>query len=442
MHETLESRIFLSGTVDVEFAHGRLFITGDAGANQIIISAQNDLINISALAGTSVTGKHRNISETSLSRGIVVTLNGGDDSLNVSGHIIGDLTIDTGDGDDSVTINNTSISNSMLIKTGAGDDNVNVSNSSIHAIAQIEQDGGVDPTTFSSVHVGQDLKIDDLIGNAQMSLSRLIVDGKTIINTGNTSDGVAIHHSTLNGDVTINTAAGNDNIFISDSHLNRKVNIDPGTGKNDVRRDIFVDSNFSQGNDGWTAEASDLSPAADKKVQVKVHSVQDETGFVPKVLEISSDNQATLYLKKLLTTADGIVAGQLYNVQFAVNYLSNRPASAGAQQILKVGAVGHVINRSINPETGAYQVNIDHGVAQNDGADTTAVGTVNNNTRNTKHWVDVSTKLALTQTVRADSKGRLSLFVGTDPLISAGTDMRFVAISVKLTPAKPFDNLV
>jgi hypothetical protein len=434
VYELLESRILLSGTVTLKSAHGRLFITGDDQANQIVISEHNNLVDVGGLAGTTLVGAHKDIAGKFF-RGIVVTLKGGNDLVTFSGHLFGDLNIDTGDGNDIIAVANASVSNDMLIKSGPGDDGVDVSNSSIRFIAEVEQDTGRDATVFSSVHVGTNLKINDLVGNAQMSLSRVFVGANTTINTGDTSDGVAIHHSRLNGSVKINTAGGNDSIILTDTHTNDSVSIDAGTGTNHVLRDVFVDTDFSKGLQGWQANAAGLSAAADGNVDVVVKSTSDETSFPAKVLKISSPAPATLYLTKDLTKADGIIAGQSYNVQFTVEYLSNLPTHATDQQELKVAASSHSIKRSLNPQTSTYQLNIDHGTGTSGGADATVAGVVSNNTAQATNWRTVTVKTVLNEVVRADSKGRLSLFVGTDPLVSGATSMRYVAITVKLTPA-------
>ena len=337
--ELLESRVLLSGTVQLQADHGRFFITGDDQPNQIAIYESNNIIHVGGLGGTKITGTPEHLHQK-FSRGIVVNLNGGNDAVTFAGHLLGDLDIDTGDGNDLIIINNANVSNSMLLQAGAGDDGVSITNSSIRFNAQIEQGTGADFTVMNSFHVGNELKIDDLIGNAQMSLSRLIVGGDTIVKTGDTSDGVAIHHSVLNGDTAISTAGGNDSIFLSDTHLNGKVGIDPGTGTNHVQRDIFINSDFSHNSQNWVGEAAGLSAAADANVKINVHFVTAETGFQSKVLELASENPATLYLKRGLTAADGIIAGQAYNVQFTVNFLSNRPTSAARSRCSKSARLG------------------------------------------------------------------------------------------------------
>src|SRR5262245_5921107 len=104
--EGLEDRTVPAGNVRVAVVAGILSVRGDDDANQIwIAGAGKNSVVIRSLDGTSTINGRSALFVGGAKKGYDVRLGGGDDVLLVTDtRANGPLNIDTGDGDDTVTV--------------------------------------------------------------------------------------------------------------------------------------------------------------------------------------------------------------------------------------------------------------------------------------------------------------------------------------------------
>src|SRR4051812_7650742 len=158
--EPLESRSLLTGDVMAAFdLSGNLFLTGDAKANNInlsydttagayLLSGLNTTINggfaavnLNTLLGATFNGT------------IIANLDGGNDVVTISGASgnsganLSGVTLSTGLGNDTVTLNGLTIANDVVVNGGAGDDSINVTNVAAAGNASISAGAGNDIVT-------------------------------------------------------------------------------------------------------------------------------------------------------------------------------------------------------------------------------------------------------------------------------------------------------
>jgi hypothetical protein len=127
--ERLEDRQLMAVTTSL--AGGSLTITGDSAADDIAIvgTARAGELVVYGNNGTFVNGTQNGLVTISgVSGDVTVDLNGGNDVLSMdSTYIAGAITINTGDGDDSVTLGAHSVvspARDLAVNTGAGNDRV------------------------------------------------------------------------------------------------------------------------------------------------------------------------------------------------------------------------------------------------------------------------------------------------------------------------------
>jgi hypothetical protein len=139
-----------------------------------------------------------------------ITMGGGADVVNVNHMAVrDDATIDTGDGNDSVTFKGTvgqvsgfdNGANDLTIRTGARCDNVLLQDTLVHRNINIDTgtDDFADFVTLNNV----------IDGN----------DGTVTINTGAGGDVVDIENCSINNDLALGTGAGNDSVTIRNTSV-------------------------------------------------------------------------------------------------------------------------------------------------------------------------------------------------------------------------------
>jgi hypothetical protein len=196
--ESLEPKQMLAGDVTVSQVGANLFIRGDDLANQLVITsgeAAGSYI-IRGLEGTNVAleGASTPAPETGLVvtgvRGFVnVNTGDGDDEVTVEDakFRLG-LTVATGDGNDEVVIQSTKVGGALSILTGEGDDSVQVG-------VPATPEGSL-AATASAASVQGGFAIDILLG-----------DG---------ADSAEVHNASAIGSLVVGGGLGPDQIDVSD----------------------------------------------------------------------------------------------------------------------------------------------------------------------------------------------------------------------------------
>lgn len=203
---------------------------------------------------------------------------------------------------------------------------------------------------------------------------------------------------------------------------------------------------------GWTAGFSDYSTATNPGV------FEFETGlrFMPRKLTrlprrgffIQGHNRSDdlfMFLKRRLTSADGIIAGQSYRIHFVVTLASNAASNCGGiggapgeSVALKVGASA-IEPLSVLQSNGAYRMNVDKGNQSIGGTAASVAGNIANGIPCEQAlpifpFALIQRSHQHTSNVTANANGELWLLIGTDSGFEGLTRLYYQNIQVKLTP--------
>ncbi|HET9714249.1 MAG TPA: hypothetical protein VFP64_20345, partial [Pyrinomonadaceae bacterium] len=98
---------------------------------------------------------------------------------------------------------------------------------------------------------------------------------------------------------------------------------------------ITVSYDFRNGAQGWQAGFSDYPPASDNgfyDLKAEIRSLPPELGISGTGFYIQGNNHSDdlfMFLKRRLTSAEGIVAGQTYEITFKLVFASNAQSGCG-----------------------------------------------------------------------------------------------------------------
>ena len=125
--EPLEARVAPAGLITATFAGGILTLTGDGAANDIDMSgAGQDFISIAGIGGTTIALNGAAAAATVSFTGTIKTLNGnlgvGNDRVNLNVVTLGSLSLDGGDGNDSLIFTNSVATGPVKFVGGNNDD--------------------------------------------------------------------------------------------------------------------------------------------------------------------------------------------------------------------------------------------------------------------------------------------------------------------------------
>ena len=206
---------------------------------------------------------------------------------------------------------------------------------------------------------------------------------------------------------------------------------------------------FSKGAQGWDADFADLPTDAGDTYELEsgVDDLPDDLGVDGTGYKLQSHNRSDdvfMFLKRKLTAADGIVAGQEYQVKFTIKFASNAPSGAvgiggapGESVFLKAGA--STVEPTTVVEDGYDRLNVDKGNNSQGGTAASVVGHIANGLepqdgQASVPYASLTREHAHTATVKADAQGNLWLLVGTDSGFEGLTAIYFQNIEVTLTP--------
>lgn len=161
--ESLESRTVLAGDVTASVTNGFLVLNGDSGDNRIAITqSANGGIQISALDGTTINGQAGPVSLGNVTQGARINLGSGDDLLQLTGDASSPLTfagttnIDLGNGDDELQFSNFNAA-TLLVQGGNGEDSILAARDFDDANATVGSGLTVSGTTVVQSGNGDDL---------------------------------------------------------------------------------------------------------------------------------------------------------------------------------------------------------------------------------------------------------------------------------------------
>jgi hypothetical protein len=215
----------------------------------------------------------------------------------------------------------------------------------------------------------------------------------------------------------------------------------PVAGCSEKSGQIDVNFDLNQDAEGWGGGFADLP------VDYTQDSYQLDYGYADsplggKALMISSMNRSDdifMYIKKQLTSDDGLSANTTYLVTIEVKFASNAPAGAvgiggppGEAVYVKVGA------SKIEPvpvdKDGFYELSVDKGQQSAGGYDAVVVGNVAKVVNDDFETYEIKTldNADNALEVTTDADGNMWIFVGTDSGFEGLTTLYYTEVSVTL----------
>jgi hypothetical protein len=168
--ECLERRLLLAGDVTWSLKSGSLVVTGDLdpAGNQIELRhLGGNQYRLSGLTDTSLKNSlnlDNPVIIDGVTKSITIDMKSGPNSVTLNGTagfvVPTDLTIKSGENDDSVVIENGSIGGKLTIDTAAGNDTIGLSGGSVAKDASIKTGTEDDSLTITNVEFSGKLTID------------------------------------------------------------------------------------------------------------------------------------------------------------------------------------------------------------------------------------------------------------------------------------------
>lgn len=217
---------------------------------------------------------------------------------------------------------------------------------------------------------------------------------------------------------------------------------------------VMVRDDFRSGAEGWEAGFSDYSPANDANGSMELDSgirqLPPEISGHGSAFYVTGHNRSDdlfMFLKKKLTSEDGIRPNQTYEVFYRVTVASN----AGGEQCagigghpgfsvyLKVGGAGVepqvlLIDKGTGP---FYYLNLDKGNQSASGFAATVAGHISTGSDQCYSGAPFHSLVREQrhlQVVTADSVGTVWLLVGTDSGFEGKTELYYQSVEAILTP--------
>jgi hypothetical protein len=219
---------------------------------------------------------------------------------------------------------------------------------------------------------------------------------------------------------------------------------------------VSISFDFRNGSLGWQAGFADYPPATDNngfyELLAEVRTLPPELGVNGTGLYIQGNNHSDdlfMFLKRRLDSADGIVAGQTYQVNFMLVFASNAPSGCGGiggapgeGVSLKAGAspAEPIALFESRPLTGWLRMNVGKGNQSQGGIAASTTGNIANGRPcdlGPYPFVSIQRTHQHTSSVNASSRGELWLFVATDSGFEGFTPLYYQRIDVTLTPVSP-----
>ncbi len=213
---------------------------------------------------------------------------------------------------------------------------------------------------------------------------------------------------------------------------------------------VSLEFDFRDGTRGWVAGFAEYSPEMeDMMLEAGLKPLPPELGINGTGYYLQGMNRSDdlfMFLKRRLGTADGVVAGQDYRLQFTVVFASNAASGAvgiggapGESVFLKAGASMVEPEVYLDSDTGYYVMNVDKGSGNSgDGTAASVIGHIANglSPEQGPRYVSLERQHEHEYTVTASQDGELWLLVGTDSGYEGLTCVYYQRITVALIPVK------
>ena len=259
----LEARQLLAGAVTASLAAGTLTITGDNLDNKIFVDSIGGQLHVQAKAGTKINGVTDGEVLFALPTQTVVWLGGGNDDFRALGDLGGGLTVNGGNGNDTVGLFQIRLAKNLLVDIGSGNDMVFPSwfsfndtlimPSVIAGSATIIGGSGVDAIYAHSLRLGGSLLVDLGNGNDVAQLWGGRIDQQTQISMGSGIDVMTSDGAEYNGSFTFQGGNGEDNVELMNNKFHGFFSIDLGNSEDGFKstNDSFFGGGYVSGGNGF-----------------------------------------------------------------------------------------------------------------------------------------------------------------------------------------------
>jgi hypothetical protein len=211
--------------------------------------------------------------------------------------------------------------------------------------------------------------------------------------------------------------------------------------------ELVLTYDFNHGSKGWLAGFSDYTlRTSDLRMLAELRPLADEVSRTKSGFYIQSMNRSDdlfMFLKKHLSTDDGLEPYRDYRLSFDIRFSSNAPTgcfgvggSPGDSVYLKAGAS---VDEPVTLLTsfGDIHVSVDKGQQAVGGREAGVAGTIANGAiceGTSWPYVSVRRKYAHAQPLRTDVRGSLWLIMGTDSAYEGLTGLYVESITVRVNP--------
>ncbi len=213
--------------------------------------------------------------------------------------------------------------------------------------------------------------------------------------------------------------------------------------------DIKINYDFKESDHGWTGDFTDLPIDYDAEMYGLEFAHTDLPASLNsegKALMLTGQNSSDdlfMYVKKQLTTADGITPDTEYFVRFTVEFATDAPAGVmgiggppGEAVWIKVGAAPMEpvpVAQTDSPHPN-FVANVDKGSQNDDGEHAVRIGDAAkvNNDEFYVYELKTLNNSDRPLEVTSDENGSLWIFVGTDSGFEGRTTLYYTNISVEL----------
>jgi hypothetical protein len=211
--EQFEVRLMPSGNVIATVVDGTLTLNGDSEDNSVRVEISGGNVVVTGLDGTTINGDadfEAVTGSTTIAGDLVARLGLGDDTLVIGDDVVIDGNVRVTDffGVTTLGMRSVEIGGNLLVQTGRGDDRISLDDTTIGGDARI------------ATHRGKDF----------VSLLQTTVTGKIAIVTGGGADGVVVDDSTLSSSARLDSGRGRDRALIRETTIAGDVSARTGAG--------------------------------------------------------------------------------------------------------------------------------------------------------------------------------------------------------------------
>jgi len=255
LFEELESRYLLSGNILATVVGNDLTIQGDHADNSALVSVVDQQIVVFGTDDTTVNGQSSFVAfdQASIPGSFYSEFDAGNNSLHFDPrvNIQGNVAVNSGDGNDSITFDNVGIEGSLAIYSRKGNDEVAINNTNIRGNVSVASSGGENILSARFLTTGADLFVYGSNESESVVLEGAYVGGNTHLFHAGGNDNLSIVGSTLSSYVFAYGGPGNDVFVIEDSYVGRFTFIYPESGEDvvDLRQSNVFNKRFFLFND-------------------------------------------------------------------------------------------------------------------------------------------------------------------------------------------------